>query len=954
MTVVRRIAIVCVALSGTVASSAEVPKLRLTNGSRASDAARAGSDVRSFFTTYCFECHSDSSTEGGLDLSQLMETKGFDGSHLFEKLINSKMPPGDSEQPTAAEKRRILLWLAGRQREGARNAYRRLSRHEFVHAVNDLLGTELEIAATIPEDRGTRAFDSDRRIMLTKEMLSAYFSAADEMLEFALPNDGFLQERIWTTNKIRDSHQTYNIYVRDYKEGLLFSWTRANNGNNYSFFYDGFQPPEKGWYELTFDAAKLGDFEEDVSVLVYAGKYYFADDRPQPQRLLGVISLGDRSVKSYKVRGFLHPGENVSVHCYSKHTWRQKAGNQGAYITQLRVQGPVTEKWPPVSYQNVFRGLQLEVPVREANEVISGRSTLEQIGGQIAVSSFQEGMEKEKMLDGSNRTFWHSRFTPDVAKPPHYVILENPSAEEIIGLSYSTWSGGNGNGQVTKFEIYGADEGEDWGSPIVKGNLEIRLAAEQRIMFPVGIRKRFIKLLVTDAVSLDGKSLASIGKLDVVLDRVIEAPTTQRITISVASTSEEDLKRVIKMFAEKAFSTTLSDVELAPYYLASLEAFRRHGDFVRATKQGLKAVICSHRFLLAPGEHRNESYRIAADLARSIWLSVPDERLLGLAKVDSLSSKVVALEIDRMLSSPRARRMVHSFCNQWLDLRSFNKVSPSLKLYPTYNDLLNHFLPLETEAYLSYLIQENLPMKLLIDSHFSILNQRLAQHYGIEGVIGQALRKVSLNAESRRGGLLTMGSVLKVTTDGFDTSPILRGAWISKNIAGNTLRPPPESVESIEPSTNRATTLKEQIEEHKNNATCYACHKNIDPYGFALESFDATGRRRTNYRVAKPHAGTFQYRRQGYFDAAGKVDSSGQIGEAEFRDVRELKQILLTSHKQVAYNFAKKFFEYANGCEPTLGQRGDLYEMIPDHTEDCRMKDLITSVLAYSFTGDHR
>ena len=192
--------------------------------------------------------------------------------------------------------------------------------------------------------------------------------------------------------------------------------------------------------------------------------------------------------------------------------------------------------------------------------------------------------------------------------------------------------------------------------------------------------------------------------------------------------------------------------------------------------------------------------------------------------------------------------MIHSFCDQWLNLRSFNKVAPSLKLYPLYNDLLNHYLPLETEAYLNHLIQENLPVGHLIDADFSFLNQRLAQHYGVEGVIGQQLRKVPFGPEVPRGGLLTMGSILKVTADGFDTSPIRRGAWVSKNIAGNTLAPPPEEVKAIEPEHGKeAAALREQIEEHKTNPVCYACHKSIDPYGFALENFDATGQWRTQY-----------------------------------------------------------------------------------------------------------
>ena len=912
--------------------------------------SKLGEKAFQHFENYCFDCHDGEAKKGNLDLANLLEKDDFDGSLIFEHLITSRMPPKNKKQPRAEEKKLMLGWLAQRQTESAPNSYRRISRHEFVHSVNDLLGVKLDLAGMIPEDRGTYNFDSDRRVQLTKEMLTSYFSVADEMLEFALPEKGFAQERIWVTNRIKDSHKTYNIYTQKYKEGILFSWTRANNGNSYSFFYDNFDPPVRGWYELTFDAMKLGSFKEDVSIQVFAGKYYYADDRPQQQRLLGVISLGNRDVKSHTVRAFLHPGENVSVHCYSKYTFRKKTGEQGAYIKQLKVRGPVLDEWLPSSYRNIFDGLPMNAPPRVARNTSVSLTKLKAIGGGISVSSFQKGMEKEKMQDGSNRTFWHTRFKPTLAKPPHYVILENSKGKEIEGLSYATWSGGNGNGQVKAYSIHLSDEGKSWGPPILEGKLEIGLANEQSILFPKPTTKRFIKFLVTDAFTLDGRSLASIGKLDVLTS--LPRPVST-IEVSVSSSSPEDLKKVIKRFAQKAFSSNLSEEELAPYYGVSLNSLKEQGDFVMAAKVGLKAIVCSHRFLMAPGEHANRSYLMAADLSRILWLSIPDEELLSLSKTEKLSAQTIPTQIERMLKDEKSRRMIHSFCAQWLNLRSFNKVTPSLKLYPLYDDLMNHYLPLETEDYLNHLIQENLPVGHLIDSDFSFLNQRLAQHYGIEGVIGQQMRKVTFAPEVPRGGLLTMGSVLKVTADGFDTSPILRGAWVSKNIAGNTLSPPPESVKAIEPEHGKeAATIREQIEQHKNNKVCYACHKSIDPYGFALENFDATGQWRSKYRVKKPHSGTFQFRLQGYHILAGDVDTVGEIDKSKFEDVFGFKKILLSDHKKVAYNFAKKFFEYANGYQPNLKQRLHLHAMISENAQECRMKDLIVKVLGYSLRGE--
>jgi hypothetical protein len=376
-----------------------------------------------------------------------------------------------------------------------------------------------------------------------------------------------------------------------------------------------------------------------------------------------------------------------------------------------------------------------------------------------------------------------------------------------------------------------------------------------------------------------------------------------------------------------------------------LAKLKKDGDFVQATKVGLKAILCSPRFLMAPGEHANSSFGKASDLARILWLSVPGEELLKLAASDSLHGATLNDQVQRMLADKRSRRMVRSFSDQWLNLRGLKKVTPSLKLYPLYDDLLNYYLPIETRKYLQHLIEENLPARNLIDSDFTFLNQRLARHYGIEGVTGQRMRKVNFSDEVPRGGLLTMGSVLKVTTDGFDTSPILRGAWISKNIVGTPLSPPPESVPVLEPEHGEAKTLKEQIDQHKSNKTCYTCHKSIDPYGFALENFDASGEWRENYKIKQAHRSTFQYSPKGYFKVGAPVDASGEMGADKFENIFGLKKVLLSNEQKIAYNFAKKFFEYARGEKPNLEQRLHLWNFLGKAEENVRLKNIVIEVL---------
>lgn len=912
-------------------------------------AAPPDDKVTEALENYCFDCHAEGIRKGGFDMDVALGKKDFDGSLMFENVINAKMPPADEDQPSAEEKAIILNWLAEHQPEKIHGSYRRISRHEFTHSLNDLLGTDLNLVEDIPEDRGTNYFDTDRSIKLSREMLASYFKVADRMLEDAFPVKGHPNEQVWVVGKIRDSHETYRIYHRPYKEGTLFSWTRANNGNSYSFFLEGFDPPVSGWYELTFEAAKVGDFKEDVSLQVHAGKYYYADDRPQPQRLIDVISLCNKELKPFTVRAYLHPGESVSIHAHSKHNFRQRKPKVGAYFKQLKARGPLVDGWPTRSYKTVFEGLPIEAPERKPSDASGFQTKLQKIGGSVSVSSEEKGMEKEKMQDGSNMTFWHTQFTPTVAKPPHYVVFTNPQAAEITGLSFATWTGGNGNGLVEAYEIHFSEDGKSWGEKVMAGGLDVRLGNEQFIVFPKPTRSKFIRFLITDAVSLDSKSLASIGKLDVVIPEVEENETSR---IKVVADSPEELKQVIRRFAERAFSSKLSDEELAPYYQVAFDGLNDGLDFVQATKLGLKAVICSPRFLMAPGKHANPSETTAAHLARILWLSVPDEELRQIAAKDGLDEKALRAQVSRMIDDPKGDRMVGSLSAQWLNLRGLGKVTPSLKLYPLFDDLLNHYLPQETQAYVGHLIRKNLSPSHLIDSDFSFLNQRLAQHYGVEGVYGQELRKVSFPKGSPRGGLMTMASILKVTTDGHETSPILRGAWVSENIMGTPLSPPPPNVKVVEPDHSGATTLREQIEEHKKNKACYACHKSIDPYGFALENFDASGQWRERYGIKQPHKGTFMYQPAGFFKLGAGVDAKGELGKQKFEGIQGLKAILLQDQRKVSYNFAKKFFEYANGHPPSLDQRLKLWSLLEDGSKPAGMKDIVTEVLILSLNTD--
>ena len=203
-----------------------------------------------------------------------------------------------------------------------------------------------------------------------------------------------------------------------------------------------------------------------------------------------------------------------------------------------------------------------------------------------------------------------------------------------------------------------------------------------------------------------------------------------------------------------------------------------------------------------------------------------------------------------MLRDPRCGRFVEDFTRQWLDLRKIHETAPDRYLYPEYfcDNYLVESAVAETRAYVSEMIREDLGAAAVFDSDFAMINERLAQLYGIHGVRGCDIRRIPLSEDSVRGGLLTQSSILKVTANGLTTSPVLRGAWLLERLMGQHVPPPPPGAGSIDPDTRGATTIREQLAKHRSADSCAACHVHIDPPGFALENFDVMGKWRERYR----------------------------------------------------------------------------------------------------------
>ncbi|HYG77037.1 MAG TPA: DUF1592 domain-containing protein [Planctomycetota bacterium] len=319
-----------------------------------------------------------------------------------------------------------------------------------------------------------------------------------------------------------------------------------------------------------------------------------------------------------------------------------------------------------------------------------------------------------------------------------------------------------------------------------------------------------------------------------------------------------------------------------------------------------------------PGKLSN--FALASRLSFFLWNGAPDETLLELARKGQLHDpKILKEQTERLLKDNRSDRFVNDFLDQWLGLHAINDTTPDSKLYPEYgrDELLKYSSVWETQAFFRRMLDENLSVRHLVDSPWALVNEPLARHYGIPGVTGTQLQKVSLPDGSPFGGIWTQSALMKVTANGTNTSPVKRGVWVARRLLGIHISPPPPNIAAVEPDIRGAKTLREQLALHSNSANCAACHAKFDPYGFALESFDVTGAFRKNYRVLDADFSKLQpHERKGRhaWREGLPVDCGGKLPDGRtFSGITELRRLLSEKPEQLARGVTRHLLTFATG-----------------------------------------
>ncbi len=385
-------------------------------------------------------------------------------------------------------------------------------------------------------------------------------------------------------------------------------------------------------------------------------------------------------------------------------------------------------------------------------------------------------------------------------------------------------------------------------------------------------------------------------------------PASQQAVLGSHPFTPERTREILATFASRAYRRP-AEIGEVDHLMAVVESRRqqRHSPF-EALKDGLKAVLCSPAFLylaepeaIDPKNRGLSAHALASRLSYFLWSTMPDAELMRLAQTGELSKpEVLVAQTRRLLASPRSEAFVTGFLDSWLNLRSLGDMAPDRGEFRNYYaQNLQPAMKRETQLFTRHLMDQNGSIVQFLDSDYTFANRPLAKLYGMDDAVpaesGHVFQKIKFNTP-QRGGLLGQGSVLTVSANGVETSPVTRGVWLLENILGTPPAPPPDNVPPIDPDVRGATSMRDILTRHRNNPTCFECHKKIDPLGFALESFDPIGAWRGSYGKGAP------------------IDSSGELPSGQtFNDVAGLKKILVERKDQFARMLTERLLGYACG-----------------------------------------
>jgi len=842
---------------------------------------------QTFIDQHCSSCHNDVDREAHLDLTSL-EWKPSDPANfatwvkVHDRVKAGEMPPKKKPRPDPQEVEGVVGEVAtdlindelARVAQEGRSTQRRLNGYEYENALRDLLRAPwLQIRGQFPEDGESHRFNKvGDALDVSHVHLARYLGAADYAIREAL---GVQFERPPTMVR--------RYYARDQR-----TLTSKFTPNIFNTSPDRLTYPVQGWTA-----------QPDVRARKVPLSVGENDPAGRELEAVGWVSSNYVTGFTYRWDGFRAPVAGRYRVRFSGYTlWVRPGGVAMRFKDEKDVTGTPRppNPWVP-DYNEIERGRRPEpITVYTRNGVMNRRVAEFDLTPEPAVHDLGEIwlLANETLVPDASR-FYRSR--PNNFRNP---LMEADGAPSVA----FRW-----------MEVEGPldDENTTAGYQLLFGDLPLRRV-------PEGGRGGVIlpRVNTADRRATSGRNAGQ--RLEPMEDVAVEV---------VSQRPKEDAERLLRTFVARAYRRLAEETEISQFLALVVGRMDVGLSFTEAMVAGYTAVLASPSFVFLdeqPGPLDGDA--LALRLSLFLWNSIPDGPMLALARNgELLRPKIVQRETERLLRDPRSERFFEAFLDYWLDLRKIEDSTPSTTLYNDYylDDALTEASVAETRRFFRELLERDLPARNLVNSDFTFLNERLARHYGIDGVEGIAMRRVSLPGDSPRGGLMTQASVLKVTANGTTTSPVLRGLWITERILGRRI-PPPPPVAAVEPDIRGAVTIREQLAKHRSDPSCASCHNTMDPPGFALESFDVMGGWRDRYRAADekrtPEKGLGKNGHAFAFHYALPVDASGTLPDGrDFSDIRDFKRLLLQDESHLARNLVQQWVVYATGSPVRFSDR---------------------------------
>ncbi len=860
-----------------------------------SPAAPPFAGATEFLQKNCVACHAAAAPKAGLDLTKLAyEPTNADNFAVWVKIhdrvSSGEMPPAGLARPAAAAAfvNRLAVTLTASEKNAnartGRSRLRRLNAYEYENAIRDLLNTPwIPIKDKLPQDGIAHRFNKTGRALdVSHVQMARYLSTAQLAMREAM-----------ASQLNRPKTTITRIYARQEPTLARNFWPREGNTRT--------------------DRLNFPVLDSHAQPDVRAGRLPVTSPETKEREAVGRVSSIFSDAGGFSWTSFRVPAAGryrVRVKGYS--IWVSGGGidhwnytgfgkEKTAYLYTPRPERPNPDE--------VWRGRR--------NEPI----------GVYAQSA------------GQSRPLAAFDFTPDPAVNEVEVLL---GANELIQTDSMRLFRTRVNGSELEYVNPLAEKDGMPGVAFqwleVEGPLyDETSGAGYRLLFG-DLPLRRLRDGESGGVTLQVPAPRPPGGDDGGFRNRL--PRLQDVAVAVdTSRPREDAERLLRAFMARAYRAPVEDADVRRLLALFHQQFALGHGFAKSLLSAYTAVLASPGFLYVqelPGKLNDHA--LATRLALFLWNSPPDAELRGLAAAGRLSHPaVLKAQTERLLNDARSRRFVEAFTDYWLDLRKIDDSSPSTTLYNDYelDDPLKLAAIEETRLFVAEMLDRDLPARSIVNSDFTYLNERLARHYGVPGVEGVRMRRVTLPKDSVRGGLLTQASVLKVTANGTTTSPVLRGVWIMERILGFETAPPP-SVPAVEPDIRGAVTIRQQLDKHRADPSCASCHRRIDPPGFALESFDVMGGWRDRYRAASPDArpepGIGFSGQRFAFHYALPVDSAGALlGGPSFQNVREFKKLLAEREERtVARNLANQLVIYATGAPSGFAGRQQVDRILED------------------------